>query len=384
MFAVLTLLLVVVTHVYLYRRAVHDVFDGRRARRIGATVIVLLGLAVAAAFTTQRALDPGAARPLHTAGYLWLAVVLYATWVLVVGELVRLGLRAAGRAPDPERRRFLSRVLAGTAAVVALGTVTYGAVAARRVRTERRELLLDRLDPAFDGFTIAAISDVHLGPLVGRADLAGFVATINAAAPDAVAIVGDLVDGDVATLGPYGEPLRDLQAPAYFVTGNHEYYSGAAQWVEHLPTLGVRVLRNERVTVCRGGAVLHIAGCDDRTAVRSDVPGHGFDLDAALAGRGPDEPVVLLTHQPVMVDQAARADVDLQISGHTHGGQLWPLTTVALIDQPVLAGLTRVGRTWLYVTRGVGFWGPPVRVGSPPEITVLTLRAQGGGTVGPG
>ncbi|WP_214406375.1 metallophosphoesterase [Pseudonocardia lacus] len=159
------------------------------------------------------------------------------------------------------------------------------------------------------------------------------------------------------------------------MTGNHEYFSGAAEWVEFLPTLGLRVLRNERVEIRRGGAVLDIAGCDDRTAARSGVPGHGFDLDVALAGRDPSRPVVLLVHQPVMVEHAVRAGVDLQISGHTHGGQLWPITQVALVDQPVLSGLTRFGPTWLYVTRGVGFWGPPTRVGSPPEVTLLTLRA---------
>jgi predicted MPP superfamily phosphohydrolase len=146
--------------------------------------------------------------------------------------------------------------------------------------------------------------------------------------------------------------------------------------VEFLPTLGVRVLRNERVELRRGDAVLDLVGCDDRTAAASGVPGHGFDLDRALAGRDPARSVVLLCHQPVMVDRAARAGVDLQISGHTHGGQLQPLTYVALVDQPVLKGLTRVGPTWLYVTRGVGFWGPPVRVGSPPEVTLLTLRAR--------
>jgi predicted MPP superfamily phosphohydrolase len=142
----------------------------------------------------------------------------------------------------------------------------------------------------------------------------------------------------------------------------------------------VRVLRNERVELRRGPAdapaFLDIAGCDDRTAAGSGEPGHGFDLDAALAVRVPSRPVVLLCHQPVMVDHAVRAGVDLQISGHTHGGQLWPITHLALIDQPVLAGLVRVGPTWLYVTRGVGFWGPPARVGSPPELTLLTLRAR--------
>ncbi|HVL84178.1 MAG TPA: metallophosphoesterase [Pseudonocardia sp.] len=375
-FALVVVGIVALIHLYLYRRAVHDVFAGRRARITGALLLAVLTVAVAATFLLRRTLDPQAARPLHHVAYLWLAVALYLGALLAVAELVRLVVRAVHGRRSPERRRFLARVLAGAAAVLAVATVGYGAVMARRVRVERREILLDRLDPAFDGFAIAAVSDIHLGPLVDGADLAGFVATINGERPDVVAVVGDLVDGTVAELASYTAPLRDLAAPAYFVTGNHEYFSGAAGWVEFLPTLGVRVLRNERVEIRRGDAVLDLAGCDDRTAARSGVPGHGYDLDAALAGRDPDRPVVLLCHQPVLVDRAARAGVDLQISGHTHGGQLWPLTHVALLDQPVLAGLVRVGRTWLYVTRGIGFWGPPARVGSPPEITILTLRAR--------
>ncbi|WP_181781212.1 metallophosphoesterase [Pseudonocardia pini] len=366
-FSLLILALLVLVHLYVYKRAVHDVAGSRRGRIVGAVVLGILFVLVAVTFLTRRLFTSVA---LSYAGYLWFAVLLYLGLALLVGELVRVSVRVS-----PERRRFLSGVIAGVAGAAAVGTVTYGAIEARRPRVERRDVVLDRLDPAFDGFTIAAVSDIHLGPLVDGADLRGFVAAINAAGPDAVAVVGDLVDGEVAELGAQAEPLRDLTADTYFVTGNHEYYSGAAGWVEFLPTLGVRVLRNERVTLRRGAAVLHLAGCDDRTAAASGLPGHGFDLDKALAGRDPAEPVVLFCHQPVMVDQAARAGVDLQVSGHTHGGQLTPLTHVTLLDQPVLAGLTKVGPTWLYVTRGIGFWGPPVRVGSPPEITLLTLRA---------
>ncbi|WP_308282899.1 metallophosphoesterase [Pseudonocardia nigra] len=373
---VVVLAAVALIHLYVYRRAVHDVTAARRVRRPAAVAFVLLGLAVAAAFLGRRALSPDAARPLHHVAYLWLAVLLYLAALLAVGELVRLAVRFVRGRPSEERRRFLSRVIAAGAGVVAVGTVGYGAAVARRVRVERREVLLDRLPAEFDGYTIAAVSDIHLGPLVDGGDLAEIVALVNAAGPDIVAVVGDLVDGGVDVLGGYAAPLADLAAPTYFVTGNHEYYSDPADWVAFLPTLGVRVLRNERVELRRGAAVLDLAGCDDRTAAGSGVPGHGFDLDAALAGRDPDRPVVLLAHQPVMVEHAARAGVDLQISGHTHGGQLWPLTAVALVDQPVLAGLTRFGPTWLYVTRGVGFWGPPARVGSPPEVTLLTLRAR--------
>lgn len=374
-YVVFVLVLVALLHLYVYRRAVHDLTSSRRVRVAGAAAITLLGLAVAGALVT-RGLPPDTVRPLHYVGFFWLALLIYLGLVLALGELVRLAVRFVRGRPEEGRRRFLARVIAGTAAVTAVGTVARGAVVARQPRVERREVLLDRLDPAFDGFTIAAVSDIHLGPLVDGSDVRGFVEMINGTAPDIVAVVGDLVDGSVAELGDDAAPLADITAPTYFVTGNHEYYSGARQWVEFLPTLGIRVLRNEREELRRGDAVLHVAGCDDRTAAASGEPGHGFDLDAALAGRDPEVPVVLLCHQPVMVDRAARAGVDLQISGHTHGGQLWPVTQVALVDQPVLAGLSRVGPTWLYVTRGTGFWGPPVRVGSPPEITLLTLRSR--------
>ncbi|HEU0089743.1 MAG TPA: metallophosphoesterase [Pseudonocardiaceae bacterium] len=379
-FVALVLGVIALVHVYVYQRGFRAVTASRRARRAGVALVTLLGFAVVAAFLTRRGLPVDVVRPLHYVGYLWLAVALYLTVLLLVGELVRVVVWVVRGRLSESRRRFLARMIAGAAALTAVGTVGYGVVAARRLRVERREIVLDRLAPAFDGFTIAAVSDLHLGPLVGRADLAGFVATINAAAPDVVAVVGDLVDGTVEELGEAARPLADLSAPTYFVTGNHEYFSGARGWVEFLPSLGVRVLRNERVELRRGSAdapaVLDLAGCDDRTAGGSGEPGHGFNLDAALAGRDPSRPVVLLCHQPVMVAHAARAGVDLQISGHTHGGQLWPITHLALLDQPVLAGLVRVGPTWLYVTRGVGFWGPPARVGSPPEITLLTLRVR--------
>lgn len=374
-FVSIVLAVLALMHVYAYRRAVHAVFAGRRARRAGAAVLIVLGLVVVAAFVTRR--TPGVPAAVPYVGYLWLGVLLYLVLLLAIGELVRLAARAVRGRPDPARRRFLSGMIAGTAAVGAVGAIGYGTVEARRLRIERREVPLDRLAPAFDGFTIAAVSDIHLGPFVDGTDLAGIVAVINDAAPDAVAVVGDLVDGGVAELGEAAAPLRDLVAPTYFVTGNHEYFSDADDWVAFLPTLGVRVLRNDRDEIRRGAAALCIAGCDDRTAASSGVAGHGYDLDAALRDRDPAHPVVLLCHQPVLVDRAARAGVDLQISGHTHGGQLWPITHVALIDQPVLSGLVRVGATWLYVTRGTGFWGPPARVGSPPEITLLTLRAGG-------
>jgi uncharacterized protein len=160
------------------------------------------------------------------------------------------------------------------------------------------------------------------------------------------------------------------------VTGNHEYFVDTQAWLRYLPTLGVDVLRNERVPIRRGSASFDLAGIDDRTAARSGVPGHGADLDAALDGRDDATPVVLLAHQPVQVEQAQAAGVDLQLSGHTHGGQLWPFDYAIRLDQPAVEGLSRHGDTQLYVTSGAGYWGPPMRVGARPEITVVELRSR--------
>ncbi|GAA3179708.1 hypothetical protein GCM10010531_37190 [Blastococcus jejuensis] len=281
---------------------------------------------------------------------------------------------------SPSRRLFLARSLAVTAGAVTLGTAGTGVyVANSPPRVERVPIRIPGLDPAFDGFRIVTFSDAHLSPTYGRRRFERLVEIVNGQRPDVVAIVGDLVDGSVADLREDVAPLADLvsEQGVFFVTGNHEYFVDTREWMRHLPTLGVDVLHNERVGLRRGAAGLDLAGIDDRTAASSGVPGHGADLDAALDGRDDATPVVLLAHQPVLVDQAAAAGVDLQLSGHTHGGQLWPFDYLIRLDQPVVDGLNRVGDTQLYVTRGAGYWGPPMRVGAAPEVTVVELRAEG-------
>ncbi len=232
---------------------------------------------------------------------------------------------------------------------------------------------LRRLDPAFNGFRIAVVSDIHLGPLAGRAHTERIVAMINGTEPDLVAIVGDLVDGTVEELGSAAEPLRDLVSRdgAFFVTGNHEYFvDDTAAWLRELERLGVQPLHNENTAIRRGTAAFDLAGVNDVAGEqRSDPP----DFDRALSGVVGSRPTILLAHQPVQVKEAAERGVDLQLSGHTHGGQMWPFHYIVRAVQPSLAGLSTVDGTALYVTRGAGFWGPPVRIGAPPDITVISL-----------
>jgi predicted MPP superfamily phosphohydrolase len=196
---------------------------------------------------------------------------------------------------------------------------------------------------------------------------------INEQEADLVAIVGDLVDGTVAEMGEAAAPLRDLVSRhgSFFVTGNHEYFSGHEQWMSEIEKLGVNPLRNEGLTVAGG---LELAGVNDVTGKSyGDAP----DFERALAGRDKNNPLVLLAHQPVQVADASSHGVDLQLSGHTHGGQMVPFNFVVPVQQPSVAGLSKVDDTWLYVSRGAGFWGPPVRVGAPPDITMIELRSAG-------
>lgn len=373
------LLVLGVIHLYLWKRLVRDTTSPGRLRRVGTGLLVVLLVLPIVALLGSLTWPLPVLRPLQWVGYVWIGVMFYLLVFLAVLEVPRLAaarLRLRGGTVDPTRRRLLSRALAGTALVLAAGTAVVGVrTATGPVPVRRVPVRLDRLDPTLAGYRIAVLGDIHLSPLIGRAELAEHVRTVNAEQPDLVALVGDLATGSVDEVGAAAEGLRDLRSTdgTFFVTGNHEYFTGGQEWVDFLSGVGVRVLRNERVEIAREGAAFDLAGVDDATAAGSGEPGHGADLGAALSGRNSDRPVVLLAHQPVHIQAAAEQRVDLQISGHTHGGQIWPFHYLVLLDQPVLAGLSRVRDTWLYVSRGVGYAGPPMRVGAPPEISIIEL-----------
>ncbi|MGW3625190.1 metallophosphoesterase [Streptomyces sp. NPDC000880] len=279
---------------------------------------------------------------------------------------------SAGSGAALSRRLFVARIVGGSAAAVALGTVGYGTYGVLRgPRVKRVTVPLGKLPRAAHGFRIAVVSDIHLGPILGRAHTQRIVDTINATSPDLVAVVGDLVDGSVADLGAAAEPLAQLRARhgAFFVTGNHEYFSGVEEWVDHVRELGLRPLRNERVEI----AGFDLAGVND---VSGESEGDGPDFGKALGDRDRARASVLLAHQPVVIHDAVKQGVDLQLSGHTHGGQMWPVNYVAALANPTVAGLERYGDTQLYVSRGAGAWGPPVRVGATSDITVVQLASR--------
>ncbi|MET8776665.1 metallophosphoesterase [Nocardia sp. NPDC004654] len=279
---------------------------------------------------------------------------------------------ARGRDSGPiSRRIFVSRAIAGTAALTAATTVGVGAHGVLNgPQVQRLTIPLAKLPRSADGFRIAVVSDVHLGPILGRGFAERVVRTINDTQPDLIAVVGDLVDGSVEHLRHAVEPLAGLRARhgAYFVTGNHEYFSGAEEWIEHVQDLGLRLLANDRTEL----PGFDLAGVND---VQGEQVGQGPDFGKALGDRDPARTAVLLAHQPIQIHDAVAHGVDLQLSGHTHGGQLWPGNLLAELANPTVAGLERYGDTQLYVTRGAGAWGPPVRVGAPSDITVVELAA---------
>lgn len=232
------------------------------------------------------------------------------------------------------------------------------------------------LPKSLHGFKIVQISDIHVGPTIKQGYLSRIVQQVNSLEADLIAITGDLVDGRVHELAEHTRPLATLEARhgSFFVTGNHEYYSGALAWIHELERLGVRVLLNEHVQLTHEGATLVLAGVTDYTA-GSFYDDHHSDPQAAIAGAPADAPKILLAHQPRSAEAAEAAGFDLQLSGHTHGGQFWPWKYFVPLQQPYVAGLHRLQDLWIYVSRGTGYWGPPNRFGSPSEITCLTLVA---------
>ncbi len=301
------------------------------------------------------------------AGFLFMGLFSSTLMLTLARDIVLIGVHAAS----------FARGSACAVPLLAVLVSLIGFANARRLpRVVDVEVPLEGLPPSLDGFTIVQISDLHVGPTIKRAKVEAVVKRVNSLDADLIALTGDLVDGSVAELAADIAPLGKLSARhgSYVVTGNHEYYSGASQWVAEYQRIGLQPLMNEHRVLQHAGSALVIAGVTDYTAYQFDAAQRS-DPQRALAGSPAGIPRILLAHQPRSASAAAEAGFDLQLSGHTHGGQFWPWNLFVPLQQPYTAGLHRLGKLWIYTSRGTGYWGPPKRLGAPAEITRLRLVA---------
>jgi len=376
-------------HGYLHRRLIRDAGISppwrKRASLVTVAVAALLPAGMAGLLMMRDA-PRSIAAPLMWCAFGWVGVLLFLLPLVLVGEVVRTWVLRPGRGPtDPERRRAMARVI-GMVSGVATAFLGGGAAIVAQVNplVRRLRIPLAGLGAEMSGYKVVQISDVHVSATIGRGLLESLVATVNALEPDLIAITGDLVDGSVKELGSMIAPLAHLHTRdgVFFVTGNHEYLSGCDEWLGFLATLGVRVLRNERVAI-GGKDGFDLIGIDDQSG-GSWVKGHGPDLSTAASGRDATRASVLLAHRPDGVLEAARHGIGLQLSGHTHGGQIAPIGwALERLRQPYVFGLHEVGSTTLYVTSGAGYWGPPMRLGTRGEIVMFELTACSEGACPP-
>lgn len=351
--------------------------------------ILVTGWALAVVGTASgRVLDPAWAAAPGFVGAAWMGSYLYLFLGLAIIGLVSFGARIVRRLrrrtlserPDEAvvaaaaRRLKTLRVTTAAVVAIALGTTGYGIVEADSPQVVEVQVPLANLPTEFDGLRVVLMSDLHVGPTRGAAFTQRVVDEMNAQNADLIALTGDLTDGSVDLVGHTLDPLAQLSAPlgVFAATGNHEFYSDdGGRWMDYWDSLGIRTLRNERIPLERDGAEIQIVGVHDYTAPQPYEP----DLPAALAGSDPEAFQLLLAHEPLHVPEAAEYGIDLQLSGHTHGGQMWPIRYLVPLQQPTVQGLDEIDGVPIYTTRGVGAWGPPVRVAAPPEITVVELRS---------
>jgi predicted MPP superfamily phosphohydrolase len=362
-------------HAYIGWRLVPDL--GASVRVAGAAVLLasyaLMLLALLARGRLPRSQAARLAGPgLFMAGFF--------SSLLVLTLLRDLLLLAGILALSPPHVYMLRSVTAAAVAVLAVVATAIGfAGARRRARIVNVDIPILNLPQALHGFSIAQISDVHVGSAIQKKYVEAIVDAVNGLHPDLIAVTGDVVDGSVGELESHTAPLAKLSARhgAFFVTGNHEYYSGAGPWIAEFRRLGLKVLLNEHAVLTHDGAPLVVAGVTDYSSHHFN-PAERSDPAAALAGAPKEAGArILLAHQPRSASAAATAGYDLQLSGHTHGGQFWPWNLFVRFQQPFTAGLHRLNKLWVYVSRGTGYWGPPNRFGAPSEITRLRLVPAG-------
>jgi predicted MPP superfamily phosphohydrolase len=362
-------------HYYIYSWLVRWTAPNRRLRRsIQITFILLIVSFPAARILAQVDFNPFTYF-LTLVSSVWMGLVLY-FFILFLGMDVGLSFIRLFAWIGGKRTRHSIRTRRFLAGCAGLGVLFLGSAAwmeAHNLGVTRLDVPLKRLPAEMDGFTLVQLSDLHFGMLTENGKLSRVFDRVNALNPDLIVITGDLVDEGVSHMEEMAEPLKRLKSRygVLAITGNHEYYAGVNRAVEIMKSAGVEVLRNE-MKVLPGG--LQVLGVDDPTGSRR-MGEPAAELEEQLSRLDREKPSILLYHQPIHFEKAASAGVGLQLSGHTHGGQLYPIILISRMIYPRTPGLHQIGESKLYVSRGAGTWGPPMRLGSPPEIVLITLRS---------
>jgi predicted MPP superfamily phosphohydrolase len=364
-------------HYYVFARLARDPGLPAPWPALLGALLVVLALSVFGAFS--RALPKPLAGVVHEVAFTWLGVLFLFDVTLVVGDALRMAFLATAHANTGGVPSHLAAARVQAMVTVAFGLLVTGYAwwsAHRQPPLKKVSVTLSRWPRALSGLRIVQLSDVHVSPNTTPEETRALVERVHALEPDLIALTGDLVDGSPAMLADGIAPLAQLKARlgVFVVTGNHEYYSGGDAWVAQFRKMGFRVLQNERVLVEDRGASFDLAGVPDWTGGQFGAA-HAPRLADALAGRDAEREVVLLAHQPKQFPEAAKLGVGLQLSGHTHGGQIWPFTLLVALAERHVAGLHRVGDSQIYVSRGTRYWGPPMRLGAPHELTLLTLES---------
>ncbi len=370
-------LILAMLHFYLYQRSIYYLQLEDLGRNILLCVFSSLMMITLLAMPLSRILPRFFASIISWIVYPWMGLGLMLITGFFLADLLWLALNFISLnssiflSPQLQKNFGLAVfIVAGSCGIYALWN------GLNFIKTKLVKISLRKLSPELDGLKIAQITDIHIGPILDGKWLQRAVDRVNVLDADIIAITGDLVDGSVAELGAHVEPLKNLKAKhgVFFVTGNHEYYSGVQEWCDYLQSLNIKVLRNNYVSLKIGKSAIDLAGVDDWSSRHS---ANGYNLPQALVGRDQANPVILLSHQPITMHDSAKNSVDLQLSGHTHAGQIWPFNYFVHLQQPVSKGLFQYPNSDLqvYVNSGTGFWGPPMRLGTFAEITCITLHS---------
>ena len=375
-------LVVTSVHYYLWARMIKDTAMSSPFRNIGTYSLIIFAVSFPIALAVSRLVSFRYSYVLLWISYLWLGIMMLLFFSFLFTDLVKILFYISSKfsntideMTNPERRKFISRSIASGISVMVFAATGLGvkkyyeAVVVKKIK-----ILLTGLPEVFQGFKIVQISDLHIGQMMTGLMLEKIVDKVNSLKPDLIAITGDLVDGSINKLLNELVSLKNLKAEhgIYFVTGNHEYYSGVESWTSAIENMGIKVLNNESIMIKQDSDFFYLSGVTDHEA-KNFGKKYAADFNKTFSGLQKDKKKILLAHQPIAVKEASEYETDLVLSGHTHGGQIWPFNYLVYLQQPYLKGSYQYRNTKLYVNQGTGCWGPPMRLGSFNEITEITL-----------